>query len=167
MSAKQYITHIKRNTIVAKGNDQIIFTGPVRGKLLQELYSNTYMFLLPSNLEGMANTLLEAMSYGNCCLVSDIPENTEVVQDKAITFEKGNEKDLQDKLQYLLDHPDVVEKYKKNSSQYILERYSWDKVVCQMLNVYSGNVIEYEDVLNGNYDESSTFSGTMSTAITL
>lgn len=142
---------------LAKGNDSIIFTGPVHGKLLQELYSNAYMFLLPSNLEGMANTLLEAMSYGNCCLVSDISENTEVIQDKAVIFEKGNENDLREKLQYLLDNPNVVNKYKKGASQYILERYSWDKVVCQMLNVYSGNVIEYEDVFNGHYAEGRVF----------
>ena len=62
---------------------------------MQELYSNAYIFALPSNLEGMANALLEAMSYGNCCLISDSPENTEVVHDKALSFEKGNETDLQ------------------------------------------------------------------------
>lgn len=28
-------------------------------------------------------SLLEAMSYGNCCLTSDIAECTEVVEDKA------------------------------------------------------------------------------------
>ncbi len=39
-------------------------------------------------LEGMPLSLLEAMSYGNCCLVSDIPECIEVVEDKAIVFKK-------------------------------------------------------------------------------
>lgn len=73
---------------LAKGDDRIIFTGYVVGKEIQELYSNAYFFVLPSNLEGMANALLEAMSYGNCCLISDIPENTEVVEDKAVWFEK-------------------------------------------------------------------------------
>ena len=31
--------------------------------------------------KGMPLSLLEAMSYGNCCLVSDIPECAEVVED--------------------------------------------------------------------------------------
>lgn len=40
--------------------------------MLDELYSNAYIYTLPSDLEGMPLSLLEAMSYGNCCLVSDM-----------------------------------------------------------------------------------------------
>lgn len=74
----------------AKGDDRIIFTGFVQGKILDELYSNAYIYTLPSDLEGMPLSLLEAMSYGNCCLVSDIPECTEVVEDKALIFKKSD-----------------------------------------------------------------------------
>ena len=95
----------------------------------------------------MANALLEAMSYGNCCLISDIPENTEVVGEYAEWFKKGDSKDLQMKLQYLLDNENVVNDYKDKAADYILNRYDWDKVVDQMLEVYSGNVVEYEDIL--------------------
>lgn len=59
---------------MAKDDDRIIFTGFVQGQLLDELYSNAYIYSLPSDLEGMPLSLLEAMSYGNCCLVSDIDE---------------------------------------------------------------------------------------------
>ena len=66
---------------LAKDDDRIIFTGFVQGRMLDELYSNAYIYTLPSDLEGMPLSLLEAMSYGNYCLVSDIPECTEVVED--------------------------------------------------------------------------------------
>lgn len=79
---------------LAEGDDRIIFTGFVQGQLLDELYSNAYIYTLPSDLEGMPLSLLEAMSYGNCCLVSDIPECTEVVEDKAIIFKKSDVSDL-------------------------------------------------------------------------
>ena len=131
---------------MAKNDDRIQFIGFVQGETIAELYSNAYAFMLPSNLEGMANSLLEAMAYGNCCLVSDIPENTEVVEDKAVIFKKGNVKDLQEKLQKLLDNPKEVSKYKKNSSEFILDKYNWDKVVTQMLETYNGNIIEYYDL---------------------
>ena len=139
---------------MARGDDRIQFIGFVQGETIAELYSNAYAFMLPSNLEGMANALLEAMSYGNCCLVSDIPENTEVVEDKAIVFQKGNIEDLQEKLQNILDNPKIVSEYKKNSSKYILDKYNWDKIVTQMLEIYSGNVIEYSEVdkLGDNHD---------------
>lgn len=64
---------------LAKDDKRIIFTGFVQGQMLEELYSNAYIYTLPSDLEGMPLSLLEAMSYGNCCLVSDIQECTEVV----------------------------------------------------------------------------------------
>ena len=50
---------------LAKGDDRILFTGFVQGAMLDELYSNTYIYTLPSDLEGMPLSLLEAMSYGN------------------------------------------------------------------------------------------------------
>lgn len=133
---------------LANGDERIIFTGFVTGQQIGELYSNAYLFTLPSNLEGMANTLLEAMGYGNCCLVSDIPENTEVVENKAICFKKGDVQDLHEKLQRLLDHPEIVQYYKAESSRFILEKYNWDKIADQMLEIYKGNIIDYKDICN-------------------
>lgn len=122
-----------------KGNDSIIMTGFVQGRLLEELYSNAYVFVQPSDIEGMAMTLLESMSYGNCCLISDIPENTEVVEDYAISFRKGEVEDLKEKLQYLLEHEMVVQDLKKKSSEFICKKYNWDNVVEQTIQAYLGN----------------------------
>lgn len=65
---------------LAKDDPRIIFTGFVQGKILEELYSNAYVYTLPSDLEGMPLSLLEAMSFGNCCLVSNIEECASVVE---------------------------------------------------------------------------------------
>ena len=51
---------------LAEGDGRIVFTGFVAGRMLEELYSNAYVYCLPSDLEGMPLSLLEAMSYGNC-----------------------------------------------------------------------------------------------------
>ena len=120
----------------AKGNDKIIFTGFVQGKELDELYSNAYIYCLPSDLEGMPLSLLEAMSYGNCCLTSDIPECATVLEDKGVTFKKSDLEDLKAKLEELLKKQKLVEKYKKESQDYILERYNWDDVVDKTLKLY-------------------------------
>ena len=108
----------------------------MQGRVLEELYSNAYAFVLPSDVEGMAISLLEAMSFGCCCLVSDICENVEVVEDKAVTFAKSNVKDLRKKMEYLLEHPEIVEEYKKQSSDFICNKYNWDDVVEETLQVY-------------------------------
>lgn len=131
---------------LAENDKRIVFTGFVMGDEVCELYSNAYLFVLPSNLEGMANALLEAMSYGNCCLVSDIPENLEVVGSNAVCFPKGNESALSECLTELITYTEIVDKYKKKASEYILNRYNWDTVVEQLLEIYAGNIVSYEEV---------------------
>ena len=121
---------------LAKGDDRVIFTGFVQGRLKHELYSNAYVYCLPSDLEGMPLSLLEAMSYGNCCLTSDIDECTEVVGDKAVAFRKGDIDDLRDKLQGLIDDSETVEKYKAAAADYILEKFSWNEIVIETLKLY-------------------------------
>lgn len=123
---------------MAKGDDRIIFTGFVQGQLLEELYSNAYTYVLPSDLEGMPLSLLEAMSYGNCCLVSDIPECTEVVEDKAVVVKKGNVEQLRDTLQNLCRNEDAVRKYKELATEFICNKYNWDEVVDKTLELYGG-----------------------------
>ena len=121
---------------LANGDDRILFTGFVQGAMLDELYSNAYIYTLPSDLEGMPLSLLEAMSYGNCCLVSDIPECAEVVEDRALIFQKSNVKDLQEKLQDACDHPEMVMKMKNQAADFICEKYNWDEVVKETMKLY-------------------------------
>lgn len=123
---------------MARGDDRIVFTGFVQGHVKHELYSNPYVYTLPSDLEGMPLSLLEGMSYGNCCLTSDIPECAEVVEDKAVLFRKGSVEELRDKLQMLCDHPEVVDGYKREAGEFILGKYGWDDVVERTLGVYEG-----------------------------
>lgn len=121
---------------MAKGDDRIIFTGFVQGRIKHELYSNPYVYTLPSDLEGMPLSLMEGMSYGNCCLTSDISECAEVVEDKAVLFKKSNVEDLQEKLQMLCNHPDIVDGYKKIAMEFILNKYGWDDVVDKTIEKY-------------------------------
>lgn len=124
---------------MAEDDDRIIFTGFVQGRIKHELYSNAYIYTLPSDLEGMPLSLLEGMSYGNCCLTSDISECAEVVEDKAVLFKKSSVTDLKEKLQMLCDHPDMVDTYKKEAKAFILNKYGWNEVVEKTLALYQGN----------------------------
>ena len=121
---------------MAKDDDRIIFTGFVQGQELDELYSNAYVYTLPSDLEGMPLSLLEAMSYGNCCLVSDIDECASVVEDKALIFEKSDVNDLKEKLQLACDQPKIVEQMKAEAADFICGKYNWDDVVKETLSLY-------------------------------
>lgn len=121
---------------LAKDDDRILFTGFVQGQMLDELYSNAYIYTLPSDLEGMPLSLLEAMSYGNCCLVSDIRECAEVVEDKAMIFKKADVENLREKLQDACNHQEKVMKLKKEAADFICEKYNWDDVVGETMKLY-------------------------------
>lgn len=121
---------------MAQGDDRIIFTGFVQGQLLEELYSNAWVYTLPSDLEGMPLSLLEAMSYGNCCLVSDIPECADVVEDNAFLFRRGDVNDLREKLQTVCNDAEAVNRYKACSADFICDKYNWDSVVAQTMQLY-------------------------------
>ena len=123
---------------LAKSDERILFTGFVQGEILDELYSNAYLYTLPSDLEGMPLSLLEAMSYGNCCLVSNIPECTEVVEDKALIFKKSDVNDLRKNLQEACDEPEKVKALKEEAADFICRKYNWDEVVKETLELYEG-----------------------------
>ena len=123
---------------LAGGDKRIIFTGFVQGQLLDELYSNAYLYTLPSDLEGMPLSLLEAMSYGNCCLVSDIPECADVVENKALVFKKADVEDLREKLQDACDHQEKIMALKQQAADFICRKYNWDDIVDKTLELYWG-----------------------------
>ena len=121
----------------AAGEDaRILFTGFVQGGMLEELYSNAYLYVLPSDVEGMPLSLLEAMSYGNCCVVSDIPECAEVVEEKAVQFAAGSVDSLRSALENLCSDSTRVSGFRKEACRFICEKYSWDDVVCKTMEIY-------------------------------
>ncbi len=109
-------------------------TGFVQGKEMEELYSNCYLYCLPSDIEGMPISLLEAMSYGKNCLVSNIPENATVVENMATVFEKSNVDDLKSKLEKCLNG--TGRKESNDISKFILKKYNWDNVVKRTEKLY-------------------------------
>lgn len=119
-----------------KDNKNIIMTGFIQGQELEELYSNCYLYCLPSDIEGMPISLLEAMSYGRNCLVSNIEENTQVCGKYSYTFKKGNVQDLKEKLDSLLKEDKLLnEELLKN---YVIEKYNWDDITTHTICLYNG-----------------------------
>jgi glycosyltransferase involved in cell wall biosynthesis len=121
---------------LAAADDRIVFTGFVEGAELEELYSNSFVYVLPSDVEGMPLSLLEALSYGNCCLISDIPECAEVVENRGVMFRKSDVSDLQKKLQKLCDNPAITQKYKNSASENIHSKHCWEMVLTETLGIY-------------------------------
>lgn len=129
----EYAEEIKKK---AEKDKRVEMIGFVQGSELAELFSNCLAYVLPSDIEGMPISLLEAMSYKRKCIVSDIPENVEVVKNQAYCFKKGNVEDLRLKLQEVLN--DVNAEMDSGYKEYDMSRFDWDKVTEDNLKIYRG-----------------------------
>lgn len=125
-----YLDEIKEK---ASRDNRVIMTGFVQGQELEELFSNCYLYCLPSDVEGMPISLLEAMSYGCNCLVSDIEENVQVIQKLENTFKKANVNDLKEKLELYINKEF---NYNNDNADHILKKYNWDNVVTKTMKLY-------------------------------
>jgi glycosyltransferase involved in cell wall biosynthesis len=119
-----------------QANERILFLGFVQGRLLEELLSNAYLYVLPSEIEGLSVGLLEAMNYGNCVLVSNIEENLEAIGTAGLSFQSTSSADLADKLHLLLMDDALVSQYRNQAQQAVGEKYDWENVTDQYEALY-------------------------------
>lgn len=124
---------------MAASDPRILFTGFVQGTELEELYSNCSCYILPSDVEGMPISLLEAMSYRRRCLVSNIPENLEAAGDAAITFERSDVASLTERLLSLSGMKNGMED--EGFCSYDLSAYDWNRITEQLAMLYQGQAI--------------------------
>lgn len=123
---------------LAAGDERIVFTGFVSGEPLEELYSNCFAYVLPSDVEGMPMSLLEAMAHGRCCVTSDIPECADVLAGDGVTFAKGDADSLRTALRDLLESHGRADRLGAAARAHIEKSYTWDSVVERTLAVYEG-----------------------------
>lgn len=129
--SESYVEQLKRYA-----SPRVKLLDYVYGEALEELWSHAYCVVLPSTMEGQSIALLEALSYGRCVLISDIPENVEVAEDKAVTFRTKDVADLRARLQELIADPARVRTYEARARAHIQEHYSWDMVTRNTEAVY-------------------------------
>lgn len=71
---------LERMASVLGLKDRVVFHGMIRHKDLDSVYASNAVFVLPSLGEGCPNALLEAMSYGLCCIATEVPGIRELLQ---------------------------------------------------------------------------------------
>ena len=129
----KYVAELKA---MARGDERIIFTGNQIGSALDELFANAYLFVQPSESEGLSIALLEAMSYGRGALVSDIPENLEAVGEQGITFKNKSVRDLREKLTELMLNSEQVSENGRLNRERVRVHYNWNDIAMEIGQIY-------------------------------
>jgi glycosyltransferase involved in cell wall biosynthesis len=141
-----YLNHLKKR---AQEYPNIIFTGSVSGKEKAELFSNCLMFLAPSQDEGLPLTVLEAVSYAKCCIVSDIPAFRSVIENdvSGFIFPKDNKNGFINTVAKLINSPQNLDLIGKEAKRRILSIFDWDKTADKIESIYN-NLLDRKNNLN-------------------
>jgi glycosyltransferase involved in cell wall biosynthesis len=117
-------------------SEQVLFLDWVSGPALDELLTNAALFVLPSDLEGLSLSLLDAMGAAVCVLTSDIPENREVIADTGFTFQPGDAADLARMLRLLLPDARARAVAGRKGQARVREHYLWPQITAQIAQTY-------------------------------
>lgn len=128
-----YVRYLKE---ISRDNDNIIFTGKQTGHDLNTLFTNAFMFVQPSEAEGLSIALLEAMSYGIPVLTSDIEENQEVADGYGLEFKNKSSADLARQLNFAIKHPRMIKERALEAKKRIDKEYNWQDITRQTIALY-------------------------------
>lgn len=124
--ADEYIASLKAK---AQDDPRIMFTGYVFGKGYHELGSNASIFVETSGVGGTHPALVEAMAHGSCIITNDTPENLETIGEAGFGYQgKIGAADLQKRLKYLIENPDMVTDYAQKAQARAQTVYTWESV---------------------------------------
>lgn len=124
--------------LMSIADDRVVMPGYVSGRLLDELYAHCAFYVLPSTVEGLPISLLEAMSFAKPVLVSDIPENIEVAGGVAVTFRSADVADLAMAIDSMLTMDAAELELRGRLGRARVESaYTWDLVTDALEKVYA------------------------------
>lgn len=126
-SMPKYVEYLHE---LASDNKNIIFTGAVYDDDKNQLLKSCFAFCIPSTIEGLAITLLEAMSYGKICIASDIPANKEGLGDGGVWCHYEDVDGLSEKLLYSVEHYDKIVWQESYNKKRIEDHFTWEKISC-------------------------------------
>lgn len=132
--SSDYVDLIKSK---AAKDSRVLLTGFVDSEDASGLYANAYCYVLPSDVEGMPMSLLEAMANGCCCLTSDIAECKDVIGQTGFSFRAGNAYDLAQRMKELIENPEQLKIMGEQAKDRVRHLHDWDDIVTKTLNLYS------------------------------
>jgi len=111
------------------------------------------VFILPSLVEGLSLSLLEAMSCGAACLATDAGADGEVLEGGAgaILGTQGVTTQLRTLLPLFRDHPEITELLGKKARERVLERYTFNENINRLEKLYTNLLQSYNKSLVLNH----------------
>lgn len=109
-----------------KNRKNIHFLGFVTRDVLASLYQKSDVFVFPTLGEGYGMVILEALSCGVPCIVSDLAGGDDAIVEgyNGFKFKAGDDDDLYNKILWFINHPDILPEMSLNSRKSV-ENQTW------------------------------------------
>ncbi|MCK4778216.1 MAG: glycosyltransferase family 4 protein, partial [Actinomycetia bacterium] len=118
---------------------KVTLNGPVLNEEFEHLFSSAYAYINSSSIEGLSQSLLQAVKLKIPCVLSDIEENRIIftqVKNEIPFYNAGSFEELKEKLEFILikkNHTGVRETLKNIN----LSEYNWDRSAKKLEEIYS------------------------------
>jgi len=141
VGTEQYGEFVKT---LAKKRNPVLFAGYQFGSNLEEFYSNARAFVTASELEGLPLTLLEALSFGLPCIVSDIPPHKEILEyQPELVFSTGSVDALSDLMDLVDDMPnDALTDLGRRAATILDRDFDWNNISTAIEQLYKESIHE-------------------------
>lgn len=117
--------------------------GMLDKKKLKIFLCNLDIYVHCTHGETMSTAIMQAQSCGLPVIASDVHGvSNMVLPDTGLLYEPGNAYDLKDKIEYLIDNPEIMQKYKERARVYALEHYT----IASMISSYS-DILRNDNIL--------------------
>ncbi len=151
-----YVMELKE---LAGDNKSIVFTGQQSGRALKELFANAYLFVQPSESEGLSIALLEAMSHRKAVLASDIEENKEAIGRTGVIFKVNDIDSLKSKLQLMLKKPSLIREKGNSGKKRVEKFYNWADISDEITDIYRKAAADKNKIILPNLKLAKKFLG--------
>lgn len=116
--------------------ERVVLAGGVYGQGYRELQSHAFAYVHATEVGGTHPALVEAMGFGNCVIVNDVPENREVAGEAGLYFKASDPPTLARVLEQLVSEADLLERHRGLARQRAAEHYSWDAVTDAYVHLF-------------------------------
>lgn len=119
-----------------KITDQVRFLGTLNN--VKDYLMSSDVLILPSDSEGMSNSLLEAMALGIPCIASDVEGNANLIKDgrNGLLFNLRDTDELTDKILFVMNNRDIARRFAEKAREDVEKNYDLELVSAEYIKLY-------------------------------
>ena len=135
----------EREVLIEKINAQALTNVKYHGEVknTEKFYERSHIFISCSHYEALSLSLLEAMSFGMTCIVTNVDGNNDLIENKfnGFLFEKNKASKCIEILKKVISNPKLLYDTGRNAKKTIINKYSLNKMISSIEEVYSNKSV--------------------------